>query len=174
MGAKMFRLLFLGGMILATACVTNDAKATQINIVALGASNTAGLGVQRAYSAVLQSMLRARGYDASVSNAGVNGDTTAGMLSRLDLAVPAGTKLVILDQAPLNDKLHGLSGQHLANVNAIVSRLRARKIKTIVIPNIHAWGGNLLQSDGIHLTDEGQARVAAHLLPLVISAVGKK
>ena len=172
----MFRVSFLAGMILAIACATSDAKSAQINIVALGASNTAGLGVgmQGAYPALLQSMLRARGYDANVSNAGVSGNTTAGMLSRLDVAVPAGTQFVILDQAPLNDELHGLSGRHSANVNAIVSRLHARKIKTIVIPAIHARGGNLLQSDGIHLTAEGQARVAAHLLPLVISSVGKK
>ena len=106
----MFRVSFLAGAILAIACAISDAKAAKINIVALGASNTAGLGVgiQGAYPALLQSTLRARGYDANVSNAGVSGDTTAGMLSRLDVAVPAGTQFVILDETPLNDELHGL------------------------------------------------------------------
>jgi hypothetical protein len=41
----MFRVSFLAGMILAIACATGDAKAAQIYIVALGASNTAGFGV---------------------------------------------------------------------------------------------------------------------------------
>jgi acyl-CoA thioesterase I len=119
-------------------------------------------------------MLRAKGYDVHVVNAGVNGDTTAGMLARLNSAVPDRTRLVILDQAPANDLEHGLMGQHAANVAAIVGRLRERHIKTIVIPNMHVWGGQHLQPDGLHLTAEGHAAVAARLLPLVAAAIGKR
>ena len=41
-------------------------------------------------------MLRARGSGLRVTNAGVFGDTTDGMLARLSSAVPDGTKIVIL------------------------------------------------------------------------------
>ena len=39
-------------------------------------------------------MLRSKGYNGRVLNAGINGDTTAGMLARLDTAVPNGTRVV--------------------------------------------------------------------------------
>ena len=50
-------------------------------IVALGASSTAGYGVgaSAAYPAQLEAILRARGRPMSVTNAGVSGDTTGGM-----------------------------------------------------------------------------------------------
>ena len=53
--------------------VANAADATEI--VALGASNTYGMGVERdeAYPARLQRLLRAKGIQANVANAGVNG-----------------------------------------------------------------------------------------------------
>jgi hypothetical protein len=51
---------------------------------------------QEAYPAQLEAMLRARHYDGRVANAGVSGDTTWGMLNRLETAVRAGTRVVIL------------------------------------------------------------------------------
>jgi acyl-CoA thioesterase-1 len=54
-----------------------------------------------------------------VSNTGVFGDTTLGMLSRLSSSVPAGTKIVIL-QFGGNDFRRGISlAQHKSNVGAI-------------------------------------------------------
>ena len=47
--------------------------------------------------------------NARVANAGINGDTTAGMLRRLDRAVPAGTRVVIL-QPGGNDAPQGRRG----------------------------------------------------------------
>ena len=80
------------------------ADAAALNIVAIGASNTSGLGVgaQSAYPAQLQALLRKKGIDANVTNAGALGDVTAGMQSRLDAAVPQGTDIVIL-QPGAND-----------------------------------------------------------------------
>jgi lysophospholipase L1-like esterase len=85
--------------------------------VALGASNTEGkgrggtnMGVPReqAYPAQLERLLRTRGINARVMNAGVAGDTTAGMLARLGSAVPNGTSVLIL-QPGGNDARHGAS-----------------------------------------------------------------
>src|SRR5260370_41833106 len=74
-------------------------------IVALGASNTYGKGVSRslAYPAQLEALLRARGYNIRAINAGINGDTTSSMASRLDTVVPDGNSLVIL-QLGRNDQ----------------------------------------------------------------------
>ena len=72
---------------LVFATVAAVACPADAQVVCLGASNTAGKGVsqQEAYPAQLEIMLRARHYDGGVANAGVSGDTTWGMLNRLDL-----------------------------------------------------------------------------------------
>jgi len=74
------------------------SAAQAATVVALGASNTFGKGVSRsqAYPAQLEGLLRAKGLNARVINAGINGDTTGGMLARLDRMVPKGTSVVIL------------------------------------------------------------------------------
>lgn len=147
------------------------ACAASINIVALGASNTAGRGVgyQQAYPAQLQAMLRAKGYDVNVINAGVNGDTTEGMLGRLDSAVPAGTRLVLISPSA-NDAKHGMAAQQGSYVSSIVSRLHARGIKTIIVPPLRTF---TKQVDGEHLSASAHQAVAAMLLPRVIAAIGK-
>src|SRR3712207_3463798 len=92
-------------LICAVACFALTDPARAQTIVALGASNTEGMGRGRtnlgvpreqAYPAQLERLLRARGVNAPVINAGIAGDTTAGMLARLDAAVPSGTRVLIL------------------------------------------------------------------------------
>ncbi|MBV8699693.1 MAG: hypothetical protein JOZ76_32440 [Bradyrhizobium sp.] len=150
---------------------SGPARAATVNIVAFGASNTAGKGVGTGYAfpARLEALLRAKGYDANVANAGISGDTTSGMLSRLDSAVPNGTQIVLLAIYRLNDGRQGISdAEHAANKQAIVSRLRARSI-TIIPVDIR---GLPTQRDNIHLTAESHEAVAARLLPQVIRAIG--
>src|SRR5260370_25799297 len=131
----------LGALVLTCIFHVVDAEAASIDIVALGASQTAGRGngrhsggvsPEQAFPAQLESMLRARGYDARVTNAGIAGDTTDGMLARLDsISVPASTKLVIL-QPGTNDGKHGSSAGAGGNVPQIVQRLKARGIRVII------------------------------------------
>ena len=80
-----------------------------VRIVALGDSLTAGLGLanEDAFPAKLQRALAAKGIAATISNAGVSGDTMSGGLARLDWSVPAGTEAVILELGA-NDALRGL------------------------------------------------------------------
>lgn len=146
-----------------------QACAASITIVALGASNTYGKGVARneAYPAQLEAMLRAKGIDAHVINAGINGDTTGGMLSRLG-AVPAGARVVIL-QPGGNDARKG-QGHGAENVAAITGRLAARGIKVVMAPS-QMLGGLPHQSDGQHLTPEGYRMLAASLLPQVEASI---
>ncbi|MBV9235537.1 MAG: hypothetical protein JOZ94_06865, partial [Xanthobacteraceae bacterium] len=64
---------------------TSAARAASITIVAVGASNTSGFYVatEQAYPAQLEAMLRAKGVNARVINAGRPFDVTAGMLARI-------------------------------------------------------------------------------------------
>src|SRR5215469_7693417 len=102
----LLRILTLAAACIAAAPLLTAAEsaAAPLHIVAIGASNTTGLGVgeQNAYPALLQGLLRKKGIDAVVTNAGLNGDVTAGMLRRIDDAVPNGTDIVIL-QPGAND-----------------------------------------------------------------------
>jgi acyl-CoA thioesterase I len=144
-------------------------------VVCLGASNTAAHSVSPpdAYPAQLEAMLRAKGYTGHVANEGVSGDTTAGMLSRLDRAVPAGTRVVLL-QPGGNDTRAGVPGQQQGNVAEIVDRLKARQITVVMVEN-QMLGALIKQgygSDGIHLTAEGYRRLAAQLVPQVAQALG--
>jgi len=148
-------------------------QVAQAQIVALGASQTYGKGVERSqsYPAQLESMLRAKGYGVRVENAGINGDTTAGMLSRLGTAVPNGTKVVIL-QPGGNDMRRGAGADRGANISAIQQRLNARGIKMIMLENGN-FRGLPRQSDGLHLTPDGYRAIAQRLLPNVMSTVGR-
>jgi acyl-CoA thioesterase-1 len=101
--------MFIRPIIAALLTLAAIASANA-QIVALGASSTAGYGVgaAAAFPAQLEAILRAKGRPMSVSAAGVSGDTTGGMLARLSGAVPAGTKIVILQIAG-NDAMKGMS-----------------------------------------------------------------
>ena len=83
--------------------------AEPLKIVALGDSLTAGYGLpgDAAFPARLQKALRAKGYDVTIVNAGVSGDTTTAGLDRLAWSVPDGTGGVILELGA-NDALRGI------------------------------------------------------------------
>ena len=80
---------------------TTDAQAEPIRIVALGHSAFAYPGgpSKDDYPALLEAALRAKGHDVTVANAGVWGDTTRGVMTRLDKAVPDGTRVVYVERA---------------------------------------------------------------------------
>jgi acyl-CoA thioesterase I len=152
------------------------AQSGPIAIVALGASNTEGWGLspEHAYPVRLQALLRAKGIDATVANAGIAGDTTGGMLTRLESAVPAGTRLVIL-QPGTNDERMGLGAERAGNIEKMRARLAARNTQLIVIENavLDAMPRSELRDDGVHFTPMGYAILAERLLPEVLAALGK-
>ena len=148
--------------------------AAPLRIVAIGASNTQGwyVGNQGAYPAKLQALLKAKGIDAQVINAGVPFDTTAGMLKRIDSDVPTGTDIVILQPGANDRRFLGTREQRAANIAAMERRLRNRSIKVIVydeeIPlRYYAF-------DFIHLTGEGHAMIAATLLPRIMATINRR
>ncbi|WP_245334682.1 GDSL-type esterase/lipase family protein [Bradyrhizobium mercantei] len=163
-------LRIFGFLVALMFCLGSPARA---QIVAIGASNVAGRGVSSsdAWPAQLQGMLAAKGRNVHVTNAGINGDTNAGMLARLDSAVPEGTRIVLLDRygGGWNARRLGQGDQN-AELAAIEAKLRSRHIRVIPM----WWNAvlrNYLQPDHIHFTVEGHRLVAAHMLPSVASAV---
>jgi acyl-CoA thioesterase-1 len=160
----------ISGLCLLAACALLFFSAAQAaTVVALGASNTFGKGVARgqAYPAQLEALLRAKGLNARVINAGINGDTTGGMLARLDRVVPKGTSVVIL-QPGGNDR------RKLApdRTSEIRSRLTAMGIKVVMLPN-GMLSGKPHQPDRQHLTPEGYHMLAEELAGQVAGALGR-
>jgi acyl-CoA thioesterase-1 len=179
-------------LVLSAVLSVGPAYAQSSRIVALGDSNTAGFGVgpQQAFPADLEALLRATGYDAQVVNAGVSGDTTSGMLSRLDAAAPPGTQIVIV-QGGYNDRLTGRPpAAIITNIEAILARLRARQITGVVcgffdpgwdavgaavarrygavfVPGGACYDSAYRGPDGLHMNATGHRVIATRLLPVM-------
>lgn len=171
--ASGIKLLLLGcALVLANATTVQAAQKIQKIVVALGASQTNGKGVERseAYPAQLEALLHAAGKNVRVINAGTNGETTVGMLNGLSRSVPEGTSVVIL-QPGGNDRRHHLGGR-ATNIAAIVSALDARHIRTIMMEN-QEFKSLPRGVDDEHLTPQGYHMLAARFLPKVISALGR-
>jgi acyl-CoA thioesterase-1 len=156
-------------VLIAATAFFAAAGCSSAQIVALGASATAGYGLpsSESFPSQLQAMLQARGSATQVTNAGVSGETTSQILSRVDSSVPEGTRIVILSLFMLNDRHHGVSpAMHRANAASIQQRLRARHIRIVDASGLimAAAKAGLLQRDGLHLTAEGNRRVAAGLM----------
>jgi acyl-CoA thioesterase-1 len=160
------------------ACVTAYfilSVAAHAQIVALGASDVAGwFGVlhYQTWPTQLEEMLKAKGYNVHVKNAGKPGDTPWGLLHRLDSAVPSGTKIVILAKEGLygNNQVSQLKADE--GMNTVETKLKSRGI-TIIPAN----AGVVLQNPGfridtVHLNAAGHKELATRLLPLVIRALG--
>lgn len=155
----------LVGAILCLGIMSAEAA----TIVALGASNTYGKGVARnqAYPAQLEAILRAKVAQIRVVNAGINGDTTEGMLRRLDRAVPNGTSAVLL-QPGGNDRRRG----GVDRTAEIQSRLGARGIPVVLLRN-NMLQGLPHQPDGQHLTPEGYRMLAQAVVSQVEGVIGR-
>lgn len=103
-------------------------------IVALGDSLTAGylLPAKDAFPNQLEALLRAKGLDVRVENAGVSGDTSSGGLARLDWSVGEGVDAVILELGA-NDALRAVDPAITENaLDQMLSKLKARGIKVLL------------------------------------------
>jgi acyl-CoA thioesterase-1 len=111
------------------------AAADPVRIAALGDSLTQGYGLmaQDGFTAQLQNWLDAHEVDATIVNAGVSGDTTAGGLSRVDwtLTPDIGAMIVALGG---NDLLRGLSPDLTrANLAGILDAAKAKDIPVLLV-----------------------------------------
>lgn len=165
---QMVALLAVCGLAFAATGAADAAE-----VVALGASNTYGKGVNRGedFPAQLEAMLHGKGVRVSVANAGINGDTTAGMLSRFDSAVDGSTRVLVL-QPGGNDARKGVGDQRASSISAMLAKAAQRRIKVVMVEN-GMFRGLPHQVDGVHLTPEGYRMLAASLLPRVMSGLRK-
>lgn len=121
--------------VVATALAVPLAAAKPVSVVALGDSNFNGDGVIRAHAlpAQIEELLRKKGYDVRILNAGVSGDTTAGGLSRLDQVVPADADAAIVFLGRNDMRFRVPVSVTRENITTIVQRLRKRRIPTLLI-----------------------------------------
>ena len=143
MGEVMRHALAILILAFSISVGANRLCAETINIVALGDSNTYGTGqgrtpggvpVAEAYPAKLERALRARGWNVSVSNQGMAGNTARGAVGALDRTIPPGTKLTIVELG-LNDQNFGdASPPDIArNLTEIIRQIHAKGSAVIVI-----------------------------------------
>jgi acyl-CoA thioesterase-1 len=126
--------LIVFGLIVAGLIGCTPAEARTLRMVALGDSLTAGLGLPpgQAFPDLLERALRAKGFDVTVSNAGVSGETAGDGLARYDWAVPAGTDALVVELGA-NDMLRGLDpGAAKTALASILSKAKAAHIATLL------------------------------------------
>jgi acyl-CoA thioesterase-1 len=162
-------LAFVGLM-----CVSAAGNAAPLRIVAIGASNTHGwyVGNQGAYPAQLETLLRAKGIDARVTNVGVPFETTGMMLRRIDKDVPNGTDIVILEPGGNDRRFFVSKEQRTANIAEMERRLHARSISVIVYDEEMPLRYRAF--DLMHFTHQGHAIIAAALLPRVMEILDRR
>jgi acyl-CoA thioesterase I len=103
-------------------------------VVLLGDSITAGLGLspEESYPTLLQQRIDREGLKFQVVNAGLSGDTSAGGLSRLPLALEGDVKVLVVALGG-NDALRALPPTELTkNLSKIIERAQARKIRVVL------------------------------------------
>ncbi|MEJ2625508.1 MAG: GDSL-type esterase/lipase family protein [Pseudolabrys sp.] len=180
--------------VLVLFLTASPALARPIHIVAFGDSITSGWLVprDRAYPAQLRRALRAKGYDVTVKNAGIGGDTARHALHRFDMAIDPDTDICIVEFG-INDRGNGASLKTVkARVAEIVRSLRARRIAVLVLglgglrfDKLAAAHGALSLDftlpphkyrarDGAHFNARGYALLVKRLLPKVETLIRRR
>lgn len=145
-------------------------------IVCLGDSLTAGYGLEpdQSWPAQLEGMLRKAGRDATVVNAGVSGDTSAGGLRRVDWILRQEMDYLVIALGA-NDALRGFPVEAtMGNLRGIIRKARARHPDvTIILAGMRAPPN--MGTDYRKAFDEGYPRLAAEeevrFLPFLLDGV---
>jgi acyl-CoA thioesterase-1 len=114
----------------------SDLKAPEYEgiIVAVGDSLTEGLGVAEefAYPALLEKKLQSDGYQYRVINAGVSGETSSGILTRIKWVLTLKPDIVILVTGA-NDGFRGIDPELIkTNILTIVRILKEKKVTVLL------------------------------------------
>jgi acyl-CoA thioesterase-1 len=131
-GTRFKRTLLL---LILLGVAAEPALAAPVKILMLGTSLTQGYGLPPGTEipARLQAKLKAAGVDATVINAGVSGDTSAGGLSRLDWSLADHPNTAIVELGS-NDALRGIPpAQTEKNLSAILGKLEAQHIPALLL-----------------------------------------
>ncbi|MFY8095971.1 MAG: arylesterase [Niveispirillum sp.] len=105
-----------------------------LKIVVLGDSLSAGYKLPRdaAFTSQLEKALRDKGYDVTVPNTAVSGETTSGGLSRLDWILADKPGLMIVELGA-NDGLRGIDpARTRENLDKILTKLKDRNVPVLL------------------------------------------
>ena len=114
---------------------TPPAFAAPVKILMIGTSLTQGYGLPPGTEIpmVLEAKLKAAGMQATVINAGVSGDTSAGGLARLDWSLADHPNAAIVELGS-NDALRGIDpAQTEKNLSAILAKLKADRVPVLLL-----------------------------------------
>jgi acyl-CoA thioesterase-1 len=146
-------------------------------VLFVGTSLTAGLGLEpdSAYPMLIQQKIDSAGMRFDVVNAGVSGETSSGLLDRLDWLTRAKFDVLVLETGA-NDGLRGIPPATLrANIETAIDRLKAKRpdarlvlIQMEALPNLgpkyasdfHAVYGEVAKEKGVTLLPFLLANVA--------------
>ena len=115
--------------------VTSAFQPAPVNILFLGDSLTAGYGLttEDAFPAVAGRILRQKGKQVNVINAGISGDTSAGGLARMDWVLRQPVDILFLELGA-NDGLRGLPvASTEKNLQAIIDKVRSKNKKVKIV-----------------------------------------
>jgi len=110
-------------------------SAAAIRLLAFGDSLTAGynLAPGQSFADQLQGALIARGYDVTVIQGGVSGDTSSGGKARLDWVMSGAKADHVILELGANDALRGVDPTITkANLDAIISRLQSQNVPVLL------------------------------------------
>ncbi len=120
---------------------------TRPTILFAGTSLTAGLGLDpdSAYPMLIQQKIDSAGLPFTVVNAGVSGETTSGLLDRLDWLLRARFDVLVLETGA-NDGLRGIPPSTVkTNLETALDRIRAKRpdarvllVQMEALPNLGA------------------------------------
>jgi acyl-CoA thioesterase-1 len=149
----------------------------EVDILAFGDSLFAGYNVEegQTYPAVLENVLRVRGINADITNAGVSGDTTAAGLQRIEFVLENEEDKPDLAIVELggNDLLRGISpAETRTNLAAILTELQERDIPVLLMgmrapPNL----GEAFMNDFDTIYPDLAEQFDAELVPFFLEPV---
>jgi len=185
-------------VLLVSLAVTPAHAAQPAPIITLfGDSIAAGYGLSPAdgLAAQLQAALAARGVQATVRNAGLPGDTSAGGLGRLNAWVRRDTTLCIVEFGGNDRRLGYPEALTRDSLDAIINQLQARGVTVVLTgfgagprgdlyrqlasahrlalyPDLFAGvGPDMRQADGVHPNAAGEKVIANGLASVVGDAL---
>jgi len=158
---------------------TPISRPSRRTILFVGTSLTAGFGLEpdSAYPNLIQRKIDSAGMAFDVVNAGVSGETSSGLLDRLDWLLRGSFDVMVLETGA-NDGLRGLPPATLSsNLDAALTRIKAKRpearvvlIQMEALPNLgrayaaqfHAVYPTISQKHGVPLLPFLLTDVAGH------------
>lgn len=137
---KLFFVFFFSIFIfLSCADSSNDPSLSSTitssnTIIAIGDSLTIGLGlpIEDNYPSQLERSLRGLGYNYTIANAGISGDTSAWLLSRIDWVLDGVSPDFVILCIGANDAFQWKSVADIEkNIREIIEKIRAKNIPIV-------------------------------------------